>query len=248
MSARHTLKIDEDVQKVLAAATVREDSLDLPAIDPGLYKRVKKVLLELGVKWNGKTHTFAPDKRAGIAASILGTEVQREKVIKQAYYSPEPVAAKLAEFVDDLRSGQAINLLEPSAGGGALITAWLKQIQSPIIVQITAVDIDPEAVKALRAKHQLATVVAGDFLKLNPTVLGRFDVVLQNGPFQRGQALRHVSHAIKFVRPGGVFGSIVPENFPELVDGVRFESESLGAGAFKESGTNVATKMIRVAL
>lgn len=249
MSARHTLKIEADVQAVLVASTVREDHIDLPeGLDRQLYQRVKKVLLELGVKWNGKTHAFAPDKRLGIAASILGTEVAREKVILQRFYTPAAVAQKLAAFVDDMRSGPAITMLEPSVGGGALIDAWRARLKADFIISVTAIDIDPEAVRVLRSKPSLTTIIDGDFLKMSAVVLGRFDVVLLNPPFQSGQALLHVRHALKFVRPGGVIGAIVPENFPTTVGDVNFEDESLGHGAFKESGTNVATKMIRAVL
>ena len=47
------------------------------------------------------------------------------------------------------------------------------------------------------------------------------------------------------LRDGGVLAAIVPVNFPSILDGVEFDAEELGAGAFKEAGTNVNTKMIR---
>lgn len=165
--------------------------------------------------------------------------------------TPPAVASRLVAYadlaLDDCEGGGPIRILEPSAGAGALIRAALAHYAT-CSVAITAVELDTEAAAELgRALGALVNVVQSDFLRCEP-LLGDapgYDLVVLNPPYQRAQAVRHVQHALRFLRPGGVLGAIVPLNFPDKLDGVVFESEELGAGAFKESGTGIATKMIR---
>src|SRR5690606_20458863 len=65
--------------------------------------------------------------------------------------------------------------------------------------------------------------------------LGYFDLILQNAPYQKGQALKHFEHALTFLLEDGVLAAIVPQNFPEAFEGWEIESQPIPAGAFKES-------------
>jgi hypothetical protein len=82
-----------------------------------------------------------------------------------------------------------------------------------------------------------------------------FDVVVMNPRFSKGADAKHVLHAWKFVRPGGVLGAIVSPTALTRSTKVAKEFQAIHsshgeyewpveAGAFKESGTMVATLMV----
>ena len=247
MSARHTLAIPADVQAVLRESTIGADRVVLPArqLERKLYAGVIKVLGEYGGKWSkpaGAILIKASDREKLEAALSSGT-VQRTKVIRQAFLTPPEVARRFAAFISDVvPAAEAITLLEPSAGEGALVAAVRAEFNArETVVGITCVEIDEGACQILR-ERACGRILHADFLRLRPEDLGTFTVIAQNAPYQKGQALKHFEHALKFLAPGGVLAAIVPQNF---VAPVEVDSEDIEAGAFKESGTNIATKMIR---
>ena len=76
-----------------------------------------------------------------------------------------------------------------------------------------------------------------------------------NPPFAKGQDVEHVLHAWEFLTPGGVIAAIVAPGFKfrreKHFEAFRDLHEQHGqceidveAGAFKESGTNVATRIV----
>lgn len=244
MSARHTSAVSQAARTVLLAASIQDDRVLLPPtqLDRALYQDVMKVLAEFGGKWSRKAKAILipVGARAKLLAALESGVVQREKVIRQAFYTPDEVADRLVRFA--LRGSlpdRSVRLLEPSAGGGSLIRAASRQLNAP---EVTAVELDADAASNLVG---CTAVINRDFLQCSPADLGQYDVCLMNPPFQKGQALKHVQHALRFVRQGGVLAAVVPSSFPETVDGVELTSEELGHGAFKESGTSINTKMIR---
>lgn len=151
-----------------------------------------------------------------------------------AFYTPEKVAASLAAWA--IRTGHE-SILEPSAGGGALLSAALNRAKAISGQEngfsILACDIDPQAVRSLQKLFRKnANLYLGDFLDLNPKLYNNFDVVIANPPFTRNHAIevtrRHelkrrfgvagaaglwvhfLLHAKDFLAPGGRIASIVP--------------------------------------
>lgn len=166
----------------------------------------------------------------------------------QAFYTPEDVARKVA----DKACVRDYGVLEPSAGHGALARAC--KIAGAVRVQ--CFDLNDEAVRYLKDKGYEA--YAKDFLEVNPEAWPKFGRVVMNPPFTRGTDIRHVRHAVKFLRPKGRLVSIMAGNdrtapFAALVNdlqqrGAKVEIEHLPAGAFKESGTDVRTLILTVQL
>lgn len=87
--------------------------------------------------------------------------------------------------------------------------------------------------------------------------LGPIDVVLMNPPFSRGQDVAHVRRALGFLRPGGVLVAITSHHWTFAQDRASQEFRwwfaarggevwNLPSGAFKQSGTGVETRMIRI--
>jgi predicted RNA methylase len=151
-----------------------------------------------------------------------------------AFYTPRQVAVHLAEWA--VRNG-AESVLEPSAGDGALVSAALaigaQRSQAAIpALSVVAVDIDPVAVRALGGIEGNVEGLGGDFLHLEPSQLGLFDVVLANPPFTRNHSLPVVTrnalrkrfdvsgaaglwvyfalHSMTFLKRGGRMALVVP--------------------------------------
>lgn len=177
------------------------------------------------------------------------------------FESPEAVAERVAEAAglysvvgrrpDD--RWPSLTVLEPSAGGGAL--ARIARDRGHIV---TPVEIQPHLAGGLLAQGFTQTV-QGDFLDQLPAVLGQFDRVVMNPPFDGGRDIDHVVHALKFVKPGGKLVSVMSAgvefredrktaDFRALVErhGGRFRD--LPAGSFAEAGTNVNTCIVSIPL
>ena len=70
-----------------------------------------------------------------------------------------------------------------------------------------------------------------------------------NPPFTKGQDIKHVNHALQFLKPGGKLVAIMAGNDKsKWFDSLEwcYEIEDVPAGAFKESGTNVATIIVTI--
>ncbi len=144
-------------------------------------------------------------------------------------------------------------ILEPSAGTGNLIEAAVNDATGFDCCQITAVEVNYNVVQALmdrrsrwlHANSDTFKIVHRDFLECTPEELGMFHVILMNPPFDHGLDVKHVEHAVKFMRPGGRLVAIVANGskqqkaFRDLAD----QWIDLPAGSFKNQGTNVNTAM-----
>jgi hypothetical protein len=245
MAAKHTLTVASDVAEVLRRSTITDDRVILPPeqLDRKLYTAVSKVLTEFGGKWSKKEGAvlIKDGTKDKLLAALDSGEVKREKVILQAFYTPNDVARNLVAWaasffdVDD-----EIQVLEPSAGGGALIRAIQEVLPQ---AEITAIEINEDAVKELK-KDDTLEVLHADFLSL-PAASEEFDLIVMNPPYQKGQALKHIQHALTMLGEDGHLFAILPKNFSLDFDSYDVESQDIAAGAFKESGTSIATKMVR---
>ena len=135
-------------------------------------------------------------------------------------------------------------VLEPSAGRGAILQ-WLMGKK----IQVTALEINPESAQYLQGYFPLEDIRCGDFLKTKPEQ--RFDRVVMNPPFTRNQDVEHVEHAFQFLKPGGrlvaiMFGNTTRPRFEKLVRKTNAQVDTIEAGAFKESGTSIATVMVTI--
>lgn len=141
-------------------------------------------------------------------------------------------------------------VLEPSAGSGAIADAIREAAPR---ARLECVERQYTLVEILGAKGH--TAASRDFLQILPT--GTYDRVLMNPPFENGQDMAHVRHAFSFLKPGGRLVSIMSPSpffgannkaaqFREWFALHRGEYIDLGAGAFKASGTGVATVMVTI--
>jgi adenine-specific DNA methylase len=111
---------------------------------------------------------------SAFAGKPPASEIKR----RGGYYTPEALAAVLAEWV----APAGPRLLEPSCGDGAILRLL------PGGADVTAVELVPEEAAAARRAAPRATVLDGDFFDwFGPDRAGRFDGVAGNPPFIRFQ-------------------------------------------------------------
>jgi predicted RNA methylase len=163
----------------------------------------------------------------------------------------ERVASAAGLWRDPRAQSAPLRVLEPSAGRGALARAVKAGAPD---ASICCVEIQPGHVDHLRGLG-LGPVWAGDFLSLSPDGLGKFDRIVMNPPFDGQRDVDHVSHALRFLAPGGRLVAIMSagaefrqdakaQAFRAQVERYKGEFRDLPAGSFASAGTNVNTVLL----
>lgn len=243
------LKITPEMREIIYRSTISGNQLILPeTLSRAEYQKINKVIEAGGGKWNRtkKAHVFPKSPTECLFQVVESRVVVDEKKARQAFYTPPEIAALVA------REGQVKGklVLEPSAGGGALARAAMEAGARGV----TCVELDHDT--ALLLSNEFL-VFEQDFLKAESgETLLRFESILMNPPFSKGQDLKHVRHALKFLEPGGTLVAIMPaslnfsragQDFLKEVElKYDYDIEPLPSGAFKESGTSVETVMLTV--
>lgn len=246
------MQVTTEILKVLSAAEVSGNSLVLQGqLDRNTYVAVNKVLEAAGWKWNrkAKAHTCDGEAVDVLEQVLLTGEVTVAKNEFGYFPTPRAIVAELIELADIERG---MNVLEPSAGQGAIAIELCNAGANVDAFELLPANIDV-LVKALRAAPGTNMVVQADFLTEEPAPI--FDRVVMNPPFSRQQDIKHVMHAFKFLKPGGRLVSVMSASitfrddrltneFRALVEASDGEIAALPEGAFKESGTMVRTAVV----
>lgn len=234
--------ITPDIEEVLRRSDVQGNVLKLPQgqLDRKLYQSVQKALENAGGKWNRSAQGFLFTKPPFEALELmLETGVSRDsKKDFQAFHTPKDLAARVAELAD-IR-GHVV--LEPSAGHGAIAMACIAAGAS----LVDCVELNPDSCEVLRELPCSLLVRMGDFLSIPPKE--KFDRIVMNPPFTKRQDVKHLAHALGFLAEGGVLVAILSANadYEDAVGKLGHGVWPVEAGAFKESGTNVETKILKV--
>lgn len=162
----------------------------------------------------------------------------------QFYWSPPKVIAAALELagVHDLSNWShnppaPIRVLEPSCGDGRILDAVRARRQN-------ALGIEYHHGRAAQAKAKGHSVVTANFLECPPRA--EFDAVVMNPPFYGRHYVKHVRHALKFLKPGGTLVSILPATAHYDHQELEGEWRDLPVGSFAEAGTNVPTGLLRM--
>lgn len=130
-----------------------------------------------------------------------------------------------------------IRVLEPSCGDGRILDAVRARRQQGL-------GIEYHAGRAAEAKAKGHSVVTANFLECPPRA--EFDAVVMNPPFYGRHYVKHVRHALKFLKPGGTLVSILPATAHYDHQELEGEWRDLPVGSFAEAGTNVPTGLLRM--
>jgi len=265
--------IQPEVLEVLNRSIIMANSLQLPGqLERKLYEQTMKVIKDHGGKWDRKSqsHIFQRDPRESLGIALQTGKTESQQSIKQAFFTPRVIAS---EMIDMAHLCKDDTILEPSAGEGNLIDAIHASGQP--VLKIEAIELDPGHVQLLKAKYPVTGklteggntkawgmsqhkvwVRQGDFLSMTPQEVYAplFSCVLMNPPFTKGQDVKHILHAWKFLRSGGRLISIASAavrynttaNYRELRNLIEDYGmmRDLPPGSFKESGTAVNTVLI----
>lgn len=106
------------------------------------------------------------------------------------HHTPASLATRMAGRVPALFMGRRV--LEPSAGGGALVDAAL----AAGAAEVVAVEFDDRWVRFLRRKYARESrvrVVRGDFVRLARELRGHIDASISNVPYDDGADTEHLA-------------------------------------------------------
>ena len=245
------MRVDNAVLAVLSVAATEGNQLFLTGqLDRKIYEKTNKVLEAAGGKWNrkAKAHVFDSDAADRIDQIIVSGEVEIPK--DEFNYFPTP-----PDVVDRLMAIAGIEphmqCLEPSAGRGAIAVEMHKAGAFVHMFELMAAN--HQALVELGIPGAIAT--KADFLLASPNPV--YDRVVMNPPFAKQADIKHVMHALKFMRPDGLLVSVMSagvtfrdnrltKDFRDLVRSRGGEIEALPDGAFKASGTMVNTVVVTI--
>jgi len=174
----------------------------------------------------------------------------------QLFPTPVDLAQRMSDITlepDSTEHGRswkrtALHILEPSAGTGQLIGA-LGASWYPC-GKMVAVEINSTLVDRLKIEFPLTNVLQGDFLLCSPEELGYFDRVIMNPPFVNGSDIKHITHAVKFLKPGGRLvalcanGPRQQSKLKPLAEDSGGYYEPLPSGTFSAQGTSVNVALL----
>ena len=104
--------------------------------------------------------------------------------------------------------------------------------------------IEYHAGRAAEARAKGHNVLTANFLEYPSTA--DFDLVVMNPPFYGRHYVKHVRHALTFLKPGGTLVSILPATAHYDHGELEGEWRDLPVGSFSEAGTNVPTGMLKI--
>jgi protein-L-isoaspartate O-methyltransferase len=189
---------------------------------------------------------------AGSDAAERTHEPTREMAKNFGFFETPP--AVVARVIEEAYLQSGMTVLEPSAGKGALAIP-----AGRVTGHVVCVEVQPDLCLAhcgILSPDVLSSIHA-DFLDMTPERLGWFDRIVMNPPFDRGRDVDHVTHAMRFLKPGGRLVSVMSsgtefredrktQDFRATVERFRGSFRDLPPLSFAESGTNVNTVMVTI--
>ena len=241
------MQVDREVLDVLARSTFGAGLLHLPEqLDRKLYMKTNKVIEAAGGKWvrSAKAHQFGGIDAGERIEQIILTQsvvVPRDEF---DYFPTPPMVVHAILDAADCSAGMTV--LEPSAGTGNIAKAF-QPFAVVDCVEVLASNCEELSKQGYRCVHRT------DFLTIEPEAF--YDRVVMNPPFSKRRDMAHVTHAFKFLKPGGRLVAVMPPSFTyrsdrlatefrELVQSVGGTWEDLPEASFKSSGTMVRTVLL----
>lgn len=212
------------------------------------YGDVKTVMQKAGGTYTKNAFSFK-EPAIDIYLRIINGEKYNLKKEFQFFATNPTRAAHLVELAE-INSPDLI-ILEPSAGDGAIVKAILKHTPGAIVSAFELMPIN----RAILKEIPFCMVIGNDFLTESSHLT--FDRIVANPPFSNNQDIDHIREMYRRLKNGGIMVSIASKHwqfasgkkekdFAAWLDSVNAYIEDIPAGDFKESGTNVATCIIKI--
>lgn len=243
-----------NTQDVLKGCTVEGNIVKLPneQLDRNTYTDVAKQLNLIGGTWKGgKIAGFVfQEDPTQLLAQISGGEKRNLKKEFQFFGTPAALADRLVELANPSEKDA---ILEPSAGQGAIIHA-INRYLSIEPDEIFCYELMPLNVTFL-GKIGNVSMLGEDFLKHDSN--NKFDVIIANPPFTKNQDIDHIRHMFACLKESGTLVTVCSPHyrrtsgkketeFKNWLQQLGAEIIDVPAGTFKESGTSIATVIIKI--
>lgn len=165
--------------------------------------------------------------------------------------TPDALAERVVDRANLHNRDGKYRVLEPSAGTGQLARAAAK------LATVDCIEIQPDLAERLRGQSLFRKVFCADFLALKPEMIGLYDRIIMNPPFDRERDIDHVMHALKFLEPKGFLIAIMSAHtefaetrkataFRDLMTKMNAQWDDNPRNSFSSVGTNVNTITLRV--
>jgi phospholipid N-methyltransferase len=246
--------MNDKTREVLENSEVSGNNVKLPDVQLSRaeYIDVKKTLDGIGGKWkSGKTQAFvfAHDPKP-LLDDILGGKKINLKKDFQFFATPSKLANRLVGLAE-IESHHTI--LEPSAGQGAIIEAIHNLIGN---ITVSYYELMPQNRDILNKKNLSLNYIGEDFLEDDEKI--KFDRIIANPPFTKNQDIEHFMKMYECLNENGILVCITSTSwkrgsqkkqlaFKEFLENNNAEIIEIKEGEFKESGTSVATLIVKIA-
>lgn len=170
-------------------------------------------------------------------ARIAGEDAPRVVESFNLFETPDRIARTMAGHVQP-----GARVLEPSAGLGRIVRAVEARGGD-----VLAVEVSPDCCRELYERHPTIRLRQRDFLACSADDLGGlFDFVVMNPPFKQGRDVKHIRHARRMLKPGGLLVALCFDGVRQN-EQLRPEADSwevLPADSFKQTGTRAGVAML----
>lgn len=237
-------------EDVLKDCLIEGNIVKLPDVqlDRKLYMEVAKAIELIGGKWKGGKvagFVFQTDP-TDLFTEIQNGEKRNLKKEYQFFATPSDLADLLVSKAD---LHEDHNILEPSAGQGAIVNAINRMIPNKVVDTYELMPLNQTILK----KISTVNFIGEDFL-LDQSGK-KYDRIIANPPFTKNQDILHIREMYNRLEYGGTLVSIASKHwqlsdnkkekeFRNWLDEIDAYVEEIPAGAFKESGTNISSVII----
>jgi hypothetical protein len=237
-----------EVLEILNKCEINDKVVTLPEIqlDRKTYQDVAKKLELIGGKWNRKFKGFLFEQNPSeLFADICNGNNRNLKKEFQFFETPESLVDELCSYIlQDIE-----NILEPSAGRGAIIQGINKKYPNTTVFYCELMELNRKQLKGD------AIYLQDDFLAIEEEDIKQFDCIVANPPFSKNQDIDHFYKMYRVCKKGGRIISVMSKHwqfssnkketeFREFLYLHNADIINIEAGRFKDSGTMTASCLV----